>query len=142
MFQLGFYMLSMVCIVGIDGWTYEAENDVQACRDLLSSNLVIVFTDGDRYILTNVLTGAYMDDEQPVYVRGTRTQRISKNALSRIALLVEEVANERPEYYTHLANTESPIDTTVSTQVFSIGLILMYTSFLLVLWICYRCYRR
>ena len=135
MFSQHLLIMNWVCLVSVNGWTYAAEDEVQACRDLLSSNLVTVYADGDRYIVTNVLTGAYMGDKQPVYVRGTRSQKVSKDALLRMARDLEEIADERPEYYTRSTSTESPTTSDVKEYVNGI---LMYI-ICMIIWICYRC---
>ena len=123
-------------------WTYEAEDDVQACRDLLSANLVTVYADGERYILTNVLTGAYMASEQPTYLRGTRTQKLSKEALLRMALDLEKVAVERSDNYAGPISMTAPIEDVGIYQTYGIAFIFVSIVAAVALCLCYQCIRR
>ena len=143
--NMSMIIFSTMCIAAGYGWTYEAENDIQACRDLLSANLVTVYADGDRYILTNVLTGAYIADEQPTYLRGTRTQKLSKEALFRMAVNIERLAGELPEL--HISNNDEATSDDVSImnsvrrQAYHAVFILVCISVLIANWMCGRYYQ-
>ena len=77
-------------------WTYAAESEVQACRDLLSSNMVQIYVNENIYILTNVLLD---DEEQPIYFRGTRTLKLSEDMLEKMATMLDQMALDKPPYY-------------------------------------------
>ena len=138
-------IFSTMCIAAGYGWTYEAEDDVQACRDLLSANLVTVYADGDRYILTNVLTGAYIADEQPSYLRGTRTQKLSKEVLYRMAVNIEKIAGELPERHTSNNGEATCDDASVMNSFYQQAcfavFILVCISVLVANWMCGRHYQ-
>ena len=140
---VAFVFLTAFVAVG-HGWTYEAETDVQACRDLLTANMVTVYADGDRYILTNVLTGAYIADEQPTYLRGTRTQKLPKEALQRMARKLEEIAGEMPENYAdQMEPTADDTPAIIIRQAYIATFIFVVASIMVATWMCsQRTYRQ
>ena len=109
MCQVNLILLAAAWFGVCTGWTFDAEEDVQACRDLLTANLVTVYTDGERYIITNVLTGAYMTETQPSYLRGTRTQKLPKEVLMQMATNIEKTAGELPDDYNGAVSAEAPM---------------------------------
>ena len=132
--------------------TYEAEPEVQACFfELLSSNLVTVYADEGRFILTNALPDG---ETQPEYFRGIRTTKMSVAALTRMVTQLEAIASEKPEWYprtttpqakeTVTKTTSMPMMTALDIEpyLFVVGVFIGYGCLFSIFVFCYCCVLR
>ena len=86
-------MVWLVLPTIITGWTYEAETEVQQCRDALSSNGVSVYTTGLKYFLTNYPMDGYADNPP---IRGTHTLKVSPDILDQFAECIQQTLGQPP----------------------------------------------
>lgn len=70
----------------IANWTYEAETEIEQCREVLTSNSVSVYASGGKYILTNYPMDGYADNSS---VRGTYTMKLFPEELDGIKKCID-----------------------------------------------------